>query len=929
MSGHELFLKILVEHEESDVIVTCRAHRQVVVSESVPGGPGRGNEVEFFCHAHILKRCCSVFADAAEFEYLSGADKLLQDRRKPRRFELWADDDIVFEVLRYIYCGAVYFHLGFRARFAQFLSVVDFLGIEDMAERQEQESMPREPGRLNFVGRSLPSSSVFSEPGIRQWLRDLHTDDILAFLQDDMISDTLDHGVGAVGFSILCSFLTKLMELRPQDLTVDVLGEQLYRRLANFGCHQQGESGPWQSYSPGQNRRLLYLPGPLVYVDLAQNRIQCVNLGGLESISAAAAKLIAVPSSSSSAGAAPGAADAAGARDAAHPAGAAPEPGGASRTTGIGRLWHCGQELTADACRESLLTDGQQPQHAVVVFHEGNEGRHLFDTSLQRATSRPLHEHRRLAAAMEELLVEARRQEEAVSSNSHGAQSGGSSSSRPSPQACLEVTFPNHHDALGGLDLKRDFDDRREPVLMVCGVLPWSAAYRAGLSEGWILDGYSPSNDLSITAVYQGNAAAAGGAPLPGIPPTTFEWASLAGMFVNLTSPVNHSVSVRFEERPFGFSWTQESEHIVIKDLRQNCRMHVQNKVCRGMVLLSFQGPDDKEPITGLIRLMEVLRGSAAPATLTFGWRQTKKSVPANTFAGVPLEERTLAEGGSGVFIKEIPWNHGLTYEAVEVGPDWRVVSVTESSQQKFKVCPVLTSTQELPRRLLDCSVTMRFRPPPPLYDFLPLDRYRGPLWPRVSEDGSDGKDSAQAADINDDAAACRERPLQEWDLQQFSLCGLQCLRARRPWRPAAEMPGQPAMDEDVETWEAYVLGQLPTISRWTDQRVRLATPQKPLAWELRQALDAIAPAGQGVGHFQRIAVVAVRKYRGCRPPEESMGANWESLGEDADARSEPPSWCGGLLFGESASQVLFRWALQVQSNESTPHEGASSQGSA
>ncbi|CAE8621230.1 unnamed protein product, partial [Polarella glacialis] len=243
MSGQDLFLRILVQHEESDVFVVCRAHRQ-----GSREAPPRGQEVGFYCHSSVLKRRCSVFADAAEFESLGAANQVQDcavssvsgaESRKRRRFELWSDDDIVFEVLRYIYCGAVYFHLGFRARFAQFLSVIDFLGIEDMAERQEgsPESISV-AGRPNFVGRALPALSIFSEPGIKQWLRDLQTEDILLFLQDELISGTLDHGVGAVGFSILCSFLTKLIELRPQDLTVEVLGQNLYRRLANFGCHQ-------------------------------------------------------------------------------------------------------------------------------------------------------------------------------------------------------------------------------------------------------------------------------------------------------------------------------------------------------------------------------------------------------------------------------------------------------------------------------------------------------------------------------------------------------------------------------------------------------------------------------------------------------------------------------------------------------------------
>ena len=44
----------------------------------------------------------------------------------------------MFEVLRYLYCGAVFFPLGFRTRFAEFLNVIDYMGLVCDAPTEEE-----------------------------------------------------------------------------------------------------------------------------------------------------------------------------------------------------------------------------------------------------------------------------------------------------------------------------------------------------------------------------------------------------------------------------------------------------------------------------------------------------------------------------------------------------------------------------------------------------------------------------------------------------------------------------------------------------------------------------------------------------------------------------------------------------------------------
>ncbi|CAE8613811.1 unnamed protein product, partial [Polarella glacialis] len=171
--------------------------------------------------------------------------------------------------------------------------------------------------------------------------------------------------------------------------------------------------------------------------------------------------------------------------------------GGASRRSGFGRLWHQGQCLDVDACRESLL-GGEPPHLPVVVFRESNEGRHLFNTTLQRALTRNPVEHVILAASLDRLLLEARRRQAAMDSGDASGSGVGLVSWQESKD--VEVSFPDHHAMLAELEFQRDFDEQLEPVLMVSSVSPDGIAEHAGITVGWTLPNDCRPEDLILTA---------------------------------------------------------------------------------------------------------------------------------------------------------------------------------------------------------------------------------------------------------------------------------------------------------------------------------------------------------------------------------------------------------------------------------------------
>lgn len=139
--------------------------------------------------------------------------------------------------------------------------------------------------------------------------------------------------------------------------------------------------------------------------------------------------------------------------------------------------------------------------------------------------------------------------------------------------------------------------------------------------------------------------------------------------------------------------------------------------------------------------------------------------------------------------------------------------------------------------------------------------------------------------------------------------------------RPSAAAGATAALIRGRRTFEVVVLGQLPPASRASEQRIRGAGPHDALAWEIRQALEAIG-AGAPT-QWRRIEVVALRCCPGregsAPPPPPALAGSRIPAQADQAGRG----WLGGLLFGESVAQIIFRLALHLQ-QYSAPLAGGS-----
>lgn len=908
-AAHDYFMRITCVHPDSDAVIACRpGPRRPVLDLSA--------RVEFYCHRHILSRRCAVFADAAEFESLSFA---VEGRRT--RIELSADEDIVFEVLRFVYCGAIYFPLGFRARFAQFLTVVDFLGIEEMAERMGLEDLP------------APGLSVFDEPGVEQWLQDLPTEDVLGFLREGgILGSSSARGTDAVGFSLRRRFLTRLVTLRPQDLTVDVLGEHLYRRLVHAGS-------PMTPYGPlGRNR--LHLPGTVIYAELGGvGVVRCANLGGLEPVSSAAALDV--------------------------------RPG---------RLWHANKLLDAKATRASLLGDEGPPPWEVVTFLEGIEGWRAFDSTLRRAETRTLNERQSFFHAMSWLVQNA----QAVGQNAAEQRNH------------VEVTYRDPHELKFDLILCQDsdLDANAQAHMVVLAVRPGGPADRAGLTTGWVLAKQPP--ELTVGAPPPGHAA----------PFTAASWSPLQNLFSELRAPSHLSLMATFDARPFGFSWTQEGDFIVIREVRQNGRA-MQQGVYRGMVLRSFT-PEGEARITGVNHLMEALRGVQTKVSMVFGWRQGRKCVTTSTLAGLTFEDADFGQaspgdgsgaGGSvptkGVVVSNVPVGHPATRDGI--GPGWQLLNSTADGLA-WDVSPYV-SIDQLPAKLRSPSLTLQFSAPHPLGKLLPLDEPHdqlvppdawesvargavlkavpwvslersdlGPLWrfravvPPLPSDVSE-KDGLS---FSEDDFMTDDMPLDAESMSSPRADNAPCLRP--------EPRREPQPDDTVV--DVVILGRMPPTSRVAQWRIGSAGPSHGLLWELRQALEVAMRDAPNPAQYPNLVAAALwRSHPRGKPPEGLPAVRQQSC-EVSTSQSAPPwrrsppsdqlwgvddaasgggvgsadappidddvhpesdnsvpgagigaggsgeevtylqgqSGCiGGVVLGESVAQILFRWTLHVQ----------------
>lgn len=175
------FLRILNPHAESDITITCRRRPQVGALSGLT--PAR-----FFCHRAVLGKKCNFFQDESTILQACCVEPAAKRRRLYH--ELDADEDVVFELLRFIYCGTVHFCGGFQHKFTKFLVLAELLGI----------------------------GGLINEPGVERWMCRVPTDALLTFFGPDVLDGSME-----LTSNVRRALLSKLAVLRPRDFSVEGL----------------------------------------------------------------------------------------------------------------------------------------------------------------------------------------------------------------------------------------------------------------------------------------------------------------------------------------------------------------------------------------------------------------------------------------------------------------------------------------------------------------------------------------------------------------------------------------------------------------------------------------------------------------------------------------------------------------------------------
>eukprot|EP00746_Dinoflagellata_sp_MGD_P002270 gnl/MRDRNA2_/MRDRNA2_104404_c0_seq1.p1 gnl/MRDRNA2_/MRDRNA2_104404_c0~~gnl/MRDRNA2_/MRDRNA2_104404_c0_seq1.p1 ORF type:complete len:422 (-),score=56.78 gnl/MRDRNA2_/MRDRNA2_104404_c0_seq1:137-1309(-) len=169
------FLQIREMHDDSDLQVICRKF-----SSTEPG-----ERVTFYVHREVLMQKCAFFADCQNFTVFSGiaSHRSFRDAQLSVAFEEITeyDDDIVYEVLRFVYTGMLCPPYGFSRRAAQFLKLIDYLGVFEMAERHpELPNIVRDPVITNML-RSMFVQGSDSADRIRALVQEFCRGSLLGF----------------------------------------------------------------------------------------------------------------------------------------------------------------------------------------------------------------------------------------------------------------------------------------------------------------------------------------------------------------------------------------------------------------------------------------------------------------------------------------------------------------------------------------------------------------------------------------------------------------------------------------------------------------------------------------------------------------------------------------------------------------------------
>jgi len=170
-------------HEASDIVLVCRPN---VSRSPVP-------DVQFYCHRSVLGAHCSMLCSMFQFETMANCSQLTE-------VVLPIKDDIMFELLRFIYCGTLFLPWGFKQRLAELLHAVDYLGLEADAETHSE----------------LDHASIFADACMENLLQHVDADELQHVFRDSIATQPSKSDLLHIGFSVRHAVLSKVTELRLQ-----------------------------------------------------------------------------------------------------------------------------------------------------------------------------------------------------------------------------------------------------------------------------------------------------------------------------------------------------------------------------------------------------------------------------------------------------------------------------------------------------------------------------------------------------------------------------------------------------------------------------------------------------------------------------------------------------------------------------------------
>jgi len=269
-SSVQAFLKIGCAHTQSDLQIVCSKYS----SEKT---------VTFYVHREMMMRKCAFFADSQNFAL--GSERSCQSAPTPAVLEnlLEYDDDIVYEVLRFLYTGMLCPLQDSSRRALQLLKLVDYLGVFEMAERDAALPNILDDDVISIILERLlieqsDHATVDSIPGIAD---ELGKEGILGFqLKRGLALRLLQLQSRFITFELQYIKVHQYYQLQQELTDRGLLEPKIYDLALTDSTHANSDSEQEQVSDWPQNSALRTWCGINLYDRLIQNDKRRVVLAG-------------------------------------------------------------------------------------------------------------------------------------------------------------------------------------------------------------------------------------------------------------------------------------------------------------------------------------------------------------------------------------------------------------------------------------------------------------------------------------------------------------------------------------------------------------------------------------------------------------------------------------------------------------------------